>query len=119
MTSEFFDEVEKDPSKLKFIYEDKVIDEKDPTKQKSIKYTIRPPANDRQDIDHFKESGYCTLLSISDTYSILIYARNDVLFVCENKDLKNLVSEKKEGLSKIQMPGQVWFLSIIDEFVFV
>ena len=106
MTSEFFEEVKKDPLTLKFI-SDEV--KKDPFWLKFIndKTTIRPPANDRQDIDHFKESGYCTLLSISDTYSILIYARNDVLFVCDNKGLKNLVTEKKEGLSKIKMPGQV------------
>jgi hypothetical protein len=101
MPSDTFAEVRVDPKKLRFIAGGTL-----------------PANDDRQNIDHFKENGYCTLLQISDSYGCLVYAKNDCLYVHENKTLLNLVNNKEEGL-KIKMPNQVEFLCISDDLLFV
>ena len=67
------------------------------------------------------------MLSISDEYGCLIYAKNDYLHVLDNQALYDLVEGQKDkevelkieaGL-KIKMPGRIQFLSIQEDFLFV
>ena len=84
------------------------------------------------------------MLSISDEYGCLIYAKNDYLHVLDNTALYELVKEEKKEAApknkeaglvkeekkeaalknkeaglKIKMPGRIQFLSIQEDFLFV